>query len=189
MSETRPPRTVTPERLAELLDAYGAAPDRWPEAERDAARRLIATSAVDRDRWAAAVELDRLLDALPAEEVSPRLARRVLETAPRRSAARLLRRTLAVAVPLAAAAAVTLWLAIGRGPVRTAATARDTAVGKMAVGEYGSPTDYLLGAYGVDVYATVPSFGCADSTLGCPEVGDTEKGRQSGRRSGGSVHA
>lgn len=33
---------MTPERLSQILAAYGAAPARWPEAEREAAERLLA---------------------------------------------------------------------------------------------------------------------------------------------------
>jgi hypothetical protein len=43
----------------------------------------------------------------------------------------------------------------------------------VTLGESASPTDVLLEPYGVDVYATVPSVGCSDSLLGCPEVDDT----------------
>lgn len=32
---------MTPDRLSRILAAYGAAPDRWPAAERDAALRLL----------------------------------------------------------------------------------------------------------------------------------------------------
>jgi hypothetical protein len=74
------------------------------------------------------------------------------------------RRTLAAAIPLAAAAAVVLWLVSGQ-PEHPG-----TDLTAVAVGEYASPTDVLLGAYGIDVYAAVPSIGCSESTLGCPDV-------------------
>jgi hypothetical protein len=156
------------ERLEQLLDAYGAAAERWPERERRAAERLLAQSATARARWHEAAALDRLLDALPAEAPSPGLAARVLAAAPRRRPARVWRRALGAALPLAAAAAILFWI------VRAdRATAPSTAPTAVALGEYSSPTDVLLGPYGVDVYAHVPSIGCADSALGCPDVPST----------------
>jgi len=154
-------RPVTLERLGELLDAYGAAAERWPDTEREAARRLIAQSAAARARWEEAADLDRLLDAVPAEAPSSSLAARVIAAAPRRRPARLWRRVLVAAVPLAAAAAVMLWLAREHQPARQMAN-----VPSMEIGEYTSPTDVLLEPYGLDVYATVPSIGCSDSVLG-----------------------
>ena len=157
---------LTLERLGEILEAYGAAPERWPRAEREAARRLLEQSAAARALREEAAELDRLLDAVPAEPPSRALAAQVLATAPRRGS----RRVLMAVVPLAAAAAITLWLAIEREPARR--VAGTTAVW---VGEYTSPTDVLLEPYGADVYATVPSVGCSDSVLGCPKVDAAEE--------------
>jgi len=152
-------------RLAQLLDAYGAALGRWPHEEREAARRLIDASPVARARWEDAADLDRLLDTVPSEAPSSLLAARVLAAAPRPRAARVWRRTLAAAVPIAAAAAVTLWIVTADTPVP-----EPIEITAARVGEYASPTDVLLGAYGVDVFATVPSIGCGDSQLGCPEL-------------------
>jgi len=158
---------MTLERLRELLETYGAAEPRWPDAEREAARRLIAESTAARALRDAAADLDRLLDALPAEAPSAALAARVLAAAPR--PARRWRAVLAAAAPLAAAAAAVVWLAIRHEPVAHRAADASAA---LALGEYTSPTDVLLTPYGVDVYATVPAIGCADSTLGCPKVPD-----------------
>ena len=61
---------MTPERLRHLLDAYGANPSRWPAAERDAMRALLAHSP-GLARWQRqAAELDALLDraTLPAAD-------------------------------------------------------------------------------------------------------------------------
>jgi hypothetical protein len=153
-------------RLEQLLDAYGAAAERWPADERRAAERLLARSAAARARWQEAAALDRLLDAVPAATPSATLTARVLAAAPRRRAPRPWRAALAV-LPLAAAAAVLFWIVRAESPTTSAP---GTAVALGELGEYESPTDVLLGAYGVDFYASVPAIGCADSTLGCPNV-------------------
>src|SRR5690606_40615752 len=69
------------ERLATLLDAYGGDPQRWPEAERDAALALIAASADARRLHDEARRLDALLDALPAATPSPDLEERIVAAA------------------------------------------------------------------------------------------------------------
>src|SRR5204862_7539898 len=62
MSRTRQPevRPVTLERRGVLLDAYGAAAERWPDTEREAARWLIPQAAAARARREEAAGLDRL---------------------------------------------------------------------------------------------------------------------------------
>jgi len=175
---------ITQERLEQLLDAYGAAPARWPGEERAAAERLIARSQAARACWEEAAALDRLLDALPAEQPDPRLAARVLAAAPRGLASRRAwRRLLATAVPLAAAAAVTFWM------MREPEPATQTLdIPLASLGTYESPTDALLDTYGSDVYATVPSIGCADSTLGCTDL-DAFDERSSQQRQPGKARA
>ncbi len=64
---------VTADRVRVLLDAYGADPGRWPEAERDAALRVMATDPGLAADVAAAAEVDVLLDALPDPAPSPAL--------------------------------------------------------------------------------------------------------------------
>jgi hypothetical protein len=164
MPNARP--TITLDRLGALLEAYGAAPERWPDAERDDARRLVEESAAARTLWEDAAHLDGLLDAVPAAQPSPELVVRVLAAAPRRRPTRVWRGVLAAAVPLAAAAAVVLWIRTERVP----ATPVAASIPAVTVGEYESPTDVLLGGYTMDVSAAVPSVGCTDSTLGCPRV-------------------
>jgi len=88
---------------------------------------------------------------------------------------------LAVAVPLAAAAAVMLWVMTDQKPVTPTID-----IPLASLGTYESPTDALLGTYGADVYATVPSIGCADSTLGCTSL-ETFDGRSSDRRQVGKA--
>jgi hypothetical protein len=66
---------VTPERLTELVDAYGANPDRWPAHERDAAIALSAEIVPANIQDAA--ELDALLDSLSPPDPSSHLSRRL----------------------------------------------------------------------------------------------------------------
>lgn len=72
-------------RLGRILEAYGADPEAWPAAERDAALALLARSAEARALRERAARLDRLLDQLldraPALEPSPELKARVLAAA------------------------------------------------------------------------------------------------------------
>lgn len=71
---------MTPHRFDELLEAYGADFDRWPEHEREAGRMLATASpwagaALDRAR-----RLDAVLDAYPAPEPAFNLADRLADT-------------------------------------------------------------------------------------------------------------
>lgn len=68
-------------RFAELLDAYGAGSERWPEREREAALALLAASAEARVLRDTAARLDARL-ALPAPAAPPGLRARVLRGAP-----------------------------------------------------------------------------------------------------------
>src|SRR5262249_28497256 len=162
---------ITLERFAELLEAYGADPERWPDTERAAARYLLDGSADARSLWEQAAAVDRLLDGVPEEVPSAALVERVLAAVPRRRVVRAWRRALIAAVPLAAAATVTLWLTPREAPAPPAGP----GVAVATMGEYTSPTDVLLEPYGIDVYASVPSIGCADSELGCPKANAGEK--------------
>lgn len=54
--------TLSLERAAALLDAYGALPDRWPEAERETMLALLEKSPELRAQRDAAAGLDSLLD-------------------------------------------------------------------------------------------------------------------------------
>jgi anti-sigma-K factor RskA len=74
MSETR---GMTVARFHSLVDAYGAAPQRWPAAERAAAEALLAGSGEARLKLAAAQGLDAALDALSAPPPSARLVARL----------------------------------------------------------------------------------------------------------------
>lgn len=104
-------------RLRAVVAAYGAHPDRWPAAERDALRALLATSTDAQAVVAAEIPLDcalaRLDPPAPSEALTARLTRWPLPRAadaPRRGAG--IRSVMPVAAAAAAAVAVAIgWLA------------------------------------------------------------------------------
>ena len=68
-------------RFQALIESYGAAPERWPEAERAAARALLDRSPEARGARADAALLDRVLDTAeptptPSEDLIRRLGER-----------------------------------------------------------------------------------------------------------------
>ena len=69
------------DRFKQILDSYGANPDRWPSDERAAAEDLLGRSAEARDLVAEYAALDSILDVLPAGEVSQSLKEAVLASA------------------------------------------------------------------------------------------------------------
>jgi hypothetical protein len=176
-------------RLRALLDAYGADPERWPEAERTAAQSLLAGSEAARAELAAAAALDATLDALAEPPApSPALSARILAAAPRapiaagsrpagtsRDAARRsprapvagrVRRSIAAAIPLAAAAGLALWLT--RAPAPPAPAPAPLSEDVLAeLGSYGMPSDALLGVTDVEVVDADLWTDCADGGLGC----------------------
>ncbi len=77
----RETRTMESRRLAEILDAYGADPGRWPDAERDAVRALLADSAEATALRDAAAALDTVLNAVAAPAPSPELMAAILASA------------------------------------------------------------------------------------------------------------
>ncbi len=66
--------TMNLQRVRALLDRYGAAPERWPANEREAAAALLADSTQARAMQEAASRLDRLLDSIEPPDPSPGLA-------------------------------------------------------------------------------------------------------------------
>ncbi len=60
---------ISAERVRAILDAYGSAPQRWPDDERDAARALIAADPGLRADLAAARDLDATLALHPPPPV------------------------------------------------------------------------------------------------------------------------
>ncbi len=67
-------------RALEVLEAYGADEDRWPEADREHVRLAIAADPLLAKRRAEEAELDALLALAPVEAPSYALQRRILST-------------------------------------------------------------------------------------------------------------
>jgi hypothetical protein len=170
-------------RLADVLNAYGASPARWPEDERAALEALLAASPEARALRTSAQHLDAALDAATLEPPSPDLVDRVLAAAPRRSplgrrpAAR--RQSFKVwrggaLAAFAAAAAFALWITRDVTSEQPAAT-RGTEVAAIDAGEiaelgvFDVPSDALLDPPGYDLAGGVPTLGCEQGDLGCPE--------------------
>lgn len=95
---------MTPERFEEIVAAYGAAPERWPEAERRDAMAFAATTTGE-DLLARERRLDALLDRAAAPKAGPALIGRVAGTPWRQRAG-----WAAQAATLAAAAALGLFI-------------------------------------------------------------------------------
>jgi hypothetical protein len=157
---------MTLERFADLVGAYGARPERWPDAERAAALALLDRSPQARTRLAEAARLDAALDVVPATPPAPDLAARILAAAPRRGIHRTPARRLApAAVAMAAAAGLAVWL------VRTPPPATPLAADAVAqLGTFDVPTDTFLSALDLDLDEDTPSFGCDDPSLGCADA-------------------
>lgn len=76
--------TMTVERFADLAEIYGGDVARWPEAEREIARALLAAEPVRLEAVLAdATRLDRLLDLAPAQSADAALLGRLIAAAPR----------------------------------------------------------------------------------------------------------
>jgi hypothetical protein len=184
---------MTLARLGELLDAYGADPERWPPEEREAAGVLLAQSAEAQRRCEASAQLDAILNLVPAHAASSALLERVLAAVPQpasaetataehvntaaspqalrlapppvgRRASRRLRAWRYVGAALPLAAAAALVLWLLRAPVPTSERARVTMA---ELGTYDVPTDVLLTTPSLEALDSVPSFGCTGSGLGC----------------------
>lgn len=162
------------ERLQEVLEAYGASPDRWPEEERAPLAQLIDASAEARALHERAVRLDQVLDAAgPIDAPSPDLVARILDDAPRSTEPSAIRRW-APLVPIAAAAMLALWIA--RDPMRRTDApvapprGESIEIAMVDLGVYDTPTDVLLSVDGFDPLANVPAWGCEDTELGCIDL-------------------
>lgn len=68
-------RALDLDRFHTIVDAYGADPSRWPEAERTAALSLLASSSESKATVDEAAQLDRMLDRVPMLQPSPQLER------------------------------------------------------------------------------------------------------------------
>ncbi len=73
---------MTETRFRAVLDAYGADPARWPEAERAAATAFLAAHPQVATALLDAAALDQRLDAAPTQDPSAALMGRVLAAAP-----------------------------------------------------------------------------------------------------------
>ncbi len=74
--------TVTPERLEQVLNAYGADSNRWPEGERDALLAFLSQSESAHEKHRQAQELDLFLtEALPGATAPSDLMGRILRDA------------------------------------------------------------------------------------------------------------
>jgi hypothetical protein len=157
---------LTIERFTALLEAYGADPARWPDAERAGAHVLLERSAEARARRDAAAALDGLLDRAATTQPSRALAERILAQAPRAPRAKVvpMRARGAAVVGLAAAASLAIWL------VHRPASQQMLGPGAVArLGEYQTPTDALLSALDLDADDTMPEFGCDDPEVDCDD--------------------
>jgi len=183
---------MTLARLGELLDAYGANPERWPPAERETACALLAQSTEAQRRREASAQLDAVLNLAPAHAASPALLERILAAAPQpasvetataeqlnaaanppalrlasppvgRRASRHFRAWRYVGAALPLAAAAALVLWLLREPAPTP----ERSVTMAELGTYDVPTDVLLTTPGLEALDSVPSFGCTGSGLGC----------------------
>ncbi len=152
---------MTVDRLRDLLDAWGAAEDRWPADERAAALALIASSAEARALRDEAARLDALLDGDPVDPPSDLLVARVLAAGPKPAPARRLRPIRWLA-PLAMAAGLA-WLWLGRG-----APPAPEPLPIAALGVYEVGSDALLGLSDVAMADDDTWTTCPDDVLGCP---------------------
>ncbi|HEX6981036.1 MAG TPA: hypothetical protein VF342_17225 [Alphaproteobacteria bacterium] len=115
---------MNPERLIEILNAYGADPMRWPAEEREAARALLACAPEVRATLREAMDLDHALRAWTNPVEPPfdaaRLSARITASRPRPGVFRpLFRRRSVLAWPSVAglaAAAVAGFLVGWAGP-------------------------------------------------------------------------
>jgi hypothetical protein len=87
MNDRRSQEAMSIARLQAILDAYGAAPRRWPAAERAAAEALLAASGEARALRDRAAALDRALEGPEAPQPSSALRAAILQAAPMRTGA------------------------------------------------------------------------------------------------------
>ncbi len=136
---------MTKTRFEALAQAYGGDVTRWPEAERDAALRLLAAQPdLARTVLADALRLDMALDALPAPAAGADLRARVVAAAPKVKARAPWRRWIA-----GAGVGLTLASACAAGVAMVASAAQPSADDRRA--------DAVLIDASVDVPAADPS--------------------------------
>lgn len=149
--------SMNTERLRALIEAYGASPDRWPEAERDTALSALANLSEANEDLRAAAALDALLGAWrlepPAERLADRIAARAVaqrgpigrRTEGRRAGGGLTGRAAAwfAGAALAAACAAGVLVGVRLGEVGAGRTGDAEAAGSLLDGAtaFGAPTD------------------------------------------------
>jgi hypothetical protein len=82
MDDRKDTEEMTLDRFAQIVEAYGGSPRRWPEGERDEAEQLMERSAEARAIVERCAGLDALLDEAPGLEPSRALRDRILAAAP-----------------------------------------------------------------------------------------------------------
>ena len=140
---------MTPERVRQLIEAYGAHPGRWPAAERDAALRLMTEHpglvAAAREAEALDALLDRADRAAPPAWLTGRIAARLTARRPGAFWREIwpFRAVWQPAAALAASLAIGLWLgAAGLAPAPLARSATDMA-------QSGTQVEMALALYGL----------------------------------------
>lgn len=105
---------ITDERVLALIEAYGADPDMFPEAERAAAKsRMAEHPGRFADAVAAARDLDGILAGLPDITTPASLRDALISSAPKTKPARASRWKLPVWIPAGALASLTVGLFAG----------------------------------------------------------------------------
>lgn len=131
---------MTRERFKMIVEAYGADPRRWPEAERDAALKLAESDADARAMLDEAGALDRAINLADTAPVAPELQARVLASFSTRKPADAWALTRLTAwlprrpqwIPLAAFAA-SLLLGLGAGALMPMLAGLDEPPGEAAL--------------------------------------------------------
>lgn len=96
-----------------LLASHGANPGRWPGRKAEDARALLETSEKARAEMAEAKKLDRLLDAVPADEFPGDLTARVLAVLPVAGGGLPFRRSEIMTVGISMAASLVIGVSMG----------------------------------------------------------------------------
>ncbi|MFN3608135.1 MAG: hypothetical protein ACK4Y9_03635 [Hyphomonas sp.] len=140
-------RTMTDDRLIELIETWGAEAVSWPEAEREAGKALLRAHP---ERFAGALaqarELDLMLGALPEPEMPRALTEAIIAAAPRPKVARSpLPRWFGLKTPWApasgfAAAALGLFMGLTVAPVASAEDDMTVEVQELVVSALGFDT-------------------------------------------------
>ncbi|MBM4257580.1 MAG: hypothetical protein FJ147_17015 [Deltaproteobacteria bacterium] len=190
------PQPMTLQRFQELLDAYGAEPTHWPEEERAVAEALLARSAEARTFQEHAAHLDHLLNLAPSVQPSPELRQKVLAQVPPLQATEIAPKQRPVfsllrpgqrqrrlgAVRSApsnfthhrrvwSSLVAALLVIVGVWSTRALrAPQQMPTLDPATLGIYETPTDVLLESPGFDLFSAMPSIGCEDSDLACPQL-------------------